>query len=210
MRSLRRRTYTSGCEALPSLPGMRVTFPPRERSQANWAVRNWQGLNIMGFMSNALRDAAASSSFWIVLAIILILAIVGYIVTRRAAGDRSAVGEEGKVVHDWIPTGRIDFAGPSLNESAADTPASFYLQAEDIRLLISFSGIERKEIRWRRATLNEAKRVVNVFHRQRAKGPDEITKTATSAATPSDAENTASVDRTAASAGLTEAGGDPP
>jgi hypothetical protein len=189
---------------------MSVTFPPRERSQANRAVRNWQGLSIMGFMSNALRDAAASSSFWIVLAIILILAIVGYIVARRATGDRSAVGEEGRVVHDWIPTGRIDFAGPSLNESAADTPASFYLQAEDIRLLISFSGIERKEIRWRRATLNEAKRVVNVFHRQRAKGPDEITKTANSAATPSDAENTASADRAAASAGLTEAGGDPP
>jgi hypothetical protein len=147
----------------------------------------------MGFMSNTLRDAAASSSFWIVLAIILILAIAGYIVTRRATGGPADVGEEVKVVHDWIPTGRIDFGGPSLDESAADTPASFYLQAEDIRLLISFSGIERKEIRWRRATLNEAKRVVNVFHRQKAKGPDEIPKTATSAAAPSDAETTGSV-----------------
>jgi hypothetical protein len=53
-----------------------------------------------------------------------------------------------------------------MDESAADVPAAFYLQAEDIRLLISFSGIERKEIRWRKATLNEAKRVVNIFHRQ--------------------------------------------
>src|ERR1019366_4041475 len=45
-------------------------------------------------------------------------------------------------------------------------------QAEDIRLLVSFSGIERKEIRWRKATLKEAKRVVFTFHQQMAKAPD--------------------------------------
>jgi len=125
-------------------------------------------------MSNTLRDAAASSTFWIVLAIVLIIAIVGYIVTRRANADASPVREEVKIVHDWIPTGRIDFAGPSIDESASDVPASFYLQAEDIRVLISFSGIERREIRWRKATLNEAKRVVNIFHRQMAKGPERL------------------------------------
>jgi hypothetical protein len=61
-----------------------------------------------------------------------------------------------------------------MDESAAEVPADFYLQAEDMRLLISFSGIERKEIRWRKATLNEAKRVVNVFHRQFEKKLDPI------------------------------------
>jgi hypothetical protein len=73
------------------------------------------------------------------------------------------------VVHDWTSTGRIDFVCPSMDATAAETPASFYLQAEDIRLLLSFSGIERKEIRWRKATLNEAKRVMNICHRQMAK-----------------------------------------
>src|ERR1019366_6168436 len=144
----------------------------------------------MTSISDALRDVSSSSIFWIGLAIVLILAIVGYIVTRRANVDASAVSDAAKVVHDWIPTGRIDFAGPSMDESAADTPASFYLQAEDVRFLISFSGIEHKEIRWRKATLNEAKKVVNIFHRQVEKKVDPPAENAhsvsVSVAVPSD------------------------
>jgi hypothetical protein len=135
---------------------------------------------MMTSISDALRDAGASSAFWLVLAIVLIIAIVGYLVSRARVGSPS-VGEVGKVVHDWTPTGRIDFAGPSLDVSGADTPASFYLQAEEIRVLVSLSGIERKEIRWRRATLNEAKRVVNIFHRQMAKASERPPENASSA-----------------------------
>ena len=123
----------------------------------------------MTSISDALRDAGASPVFWLVLALVLVIATVGYLVARRAGAGSSSMGEAGKVVHDWTPTGRIDFAGPSMDATAADTPASFYLQAEDIRFLVSFSGMERKEIRWRKATLNEAKRVVNIFHRHMAK-----------------------------------------
>jgi hypothetical protein len=130
-------------------------------------------------MSNILKDAGSSSIFWIVLAIVLIVAVVGYIVARRANADPRSVAETAKVIQDWIPTGRIDFAGPSLDEGAPDVPAAFYLQAEDIRLLISFSGIERKEIRWRKATLSEAKRVVNIFHRQMEKKANSTAENAT-------------------------------
>ena len=73
-----------------------------------------------------------------------------------------------------------------MDISAADTPASFYLQAEDVRFLISFSGIERKELRWRRATLNEAKEVVNIFRRQVEKKVDLPAENAPSVAVPSD------------------------
>ena len=73
-----------------------------------------------------------------------------------------------------------------MDASAADTPALFYLQAEDVRFLISFSGIERKELRWRRATLNEAKKVVNIFHRQVEKKVDPPAENAHSVAVPSD------------------------
>jgi hypothetical protein len=136
-------------------------------------------------MSNILSDASSSSIFWMVLAIALIVAVVGFIVARRASADPTVAAEMAKIAQDWIPTGRIDFAGPSMDESAADVPAAFYLQAEDIRLLISFSGIERKEIRWRKATLNEAKRVVNRFHRQMEKkvdlSADNLPSTAVSA-----------------------------
>jgi hypothetical protein len=126
-------------------------------------------------MSNMLQDAGSSFSFWIGLAIVLIVAVVGYIVARRSNAGPTSIPDTAKVSHDWMPTGRIDFAGPSMDESAADLPAAFYLQAEDMRLLISFSGIERKEIRWRKATLNEAKRVVNIFHRQMEKKLDSNT-----------------------------------
>ncbi len=134
-------------------------------------------------ISDLLRQAGSSSLFWIGLAAVLVIALVGYWLTRRSAeSGSSTAGEHGRVVHDWMPTGRIDFAGPSMDESAAERPASFYLQAEDIRLLISLSGIERKEIRWRRATLNEAKRVVNVFHRQMGKETDRAVEPAPPAA----------------------------
>jgi hypothetical protein len=135
----------------------------------------------MTAISDALRDAGASPVFWLVLALVLVIAVVGYLVARRAGVGPSSMGEAGKVVHDWAPTGRIDFAGPSMDATTADTPASFYLQAEDIRFLVSFSGIERKEIRWRKATLNEAKRVVNIFHRQMADGSDRPTENASPA-----------------------------
>src|ERR1700722_9628159 len=138
------------------------------------------------FMSDALFDAGSSSIFWFALAIILVLAIVGYVLARRANAHLTPVGDGAKVVQDWVPTGPIDFAGPSMDASNADTPASFYLQAEDIRLLVSFSGIERKEIRWRKATFNEAKRVVNIFHRQVAKAPDENAEKAMPTAPPSE------------------------
>jgi hypothetical protein len=136
-------------------------------------------------ISNILQDAGSSSIFWIGLSIVLIVAVAGFLVTRRfAVASPSGSVEQGRVIHDWIPTGRIDFAGPSMDASNVDTPASFYLQAEDVRLLVSFSGIERKEIRWRKATLTEAKRVVNIFHRQMAKEPDRIAEGATAAALP--------------------------
>ena len=139
------------------------------------------------FLSDALRDAGASSVFWLVLAAALVVAIVGYLVARRGGVGAAGPSEAGKVISDWTPTGRIDFAGPSMDATTADTPASFFLQAEDIRLLVSFSGIERKEIRWRKATLSEAKKVVNVFHRQLA----SRTGSASPAAASSGGEGTA-------------------
>jgi hypothetical protein len=123
-------------------------------------------------MSEALRDAGSSAIFWLALAVVLAIAVVGYLLTRRDAAGSPIVGDAGRVVHDWIPTGRIDFAGPSMEADAVDTPAAFFLQAEEIRRVVSLSGIERKEIRWRKATLGEAKRVVNIFHRQMVKEPD--------------------------------------
>jgi hypothetical protein len=60
----------------------------------------------------------------------------------------------------WSPTGRIDFMDRQSN-------GDFVLQVEDTRITDSASGVEHREIRWRKATLDEAKRVIVAYHAQR-------------------------------------------
>jgi hypothetical protein len=60
----------------------------------------------------------------------------------------------------WVPTGRIDFSGPH-------PIGNYILQAEDTRLADSVGGVEHREIRWRKATLEETKAVVVAYHMQR-------------------------------------------
>ena len=60
----------------------------------------------------------------------------------------------------WSQTGRIDFLNPP-------STADFILQAEDTRIVDSVGGVEHREIRWRKATLDEAKTVVVAYHAQR-------------------------------------------
>src|ERR1700733_3532431 len=61
---------------------------------------------------------------------------------------------------DWTPTGRIDFLNPQ-------SIGNFILQAEDTRIIESSGGVEHREIRWRKATPDEAKTVVVAYHAQR-------------------------------------------
>jgi hypothetical protein len=139
----------------------------RRTEHQNWHDQDQLRIK-MTFISDALRDAGASSVFWLGLATVLVIAVVGYLVSRQRRGS-TPIGDGSRIIHDWTPTGRIDFAGHSSDWGAADAPGLFYLQAEEIRVLVSLSGIERKEIRWRKATLSEAKRVVVAFHRQMTK-----------------------------------------
>jgi hypothetical protein len=60
----------------------------------------------------------------------------------------------------WSPTGRIDFIN---RQSGGD----FVLQVEDTQIADSAGGVEHREIRWRKATLDEAKRVIGAYHAQR-------------------------------------------
>jgi hypothetical protein len=66
---------------------------------------------------------------------------------------------------DGPPTRRIDFAGPTDSTPNLQTP---FLQAEDGRIVNSIEGLERHEIRWRNATLKEAKKVVAAYHTTRS------------------------------------------
>ena len=60
----------------------------------------------------------------------------------------------------WTPTGRVDFIDPQSN-------GNYILQAEDTQIVDSIGGVEHREIRWRKATLDEARTVVVAFHAQR-------------------------------------------
>jgi hypothetical protein len=62
--------------------------------------------------------------------------------------------EPGEVVTDWRPTGKIDFP-----QTGSDAAPRFYLQTEEYRVLQTVSGTKHVEVRWRPATLDEAKRV---------------------------------------------------
>ena len=73
---------------------------------------------------------------------------------------------QGVVKHDWVPTGRIDFA-THLNGNAedADQPNDFKLLVEERRIVESIAGNENLEIQWRLATLKDAKAVVTQYHK---------------------------------------------
>ena len=57
-------------------------------------------------------------------------------------------------------TGRIDFVDPHSN-------GDLLLQVEETQIVNSPGGVEHREIRWRRATLDEAKMVLVSYHAQR-------------------------------------------
>src|SRR6476659_10236437 len=61
---------------------------------------------------------------------------------------------------EWVLTGRIDFVDP---HSAGE----LVLQVEETRIVNSPSGVEHREIRWRRGTLDEGKMVLVSYHAQR-------------------------------------------
>jgi hypothetical protein len=73
---------------------------------------------------------------------------------------------QGVVKHDWVPTGRIDFATHlNGNVEDADQPNDFKLLVEERRIVESIAGNENLEIQWRLATLKEAKAVVTHYHK---------------------------------------------
>jgi hypothetical protein len=85
----------------------------------------------------------------------------------RKRSEENRTPYQGVVKHDWVPTGRIDFA-TRLNGNAseeADQPNEFKLLVEERRIVESIAGNENLEIQWRLATLKEAKAVVTHYHK---------------------------------------------
>jgi hypothetical protein len=109
-------------------------------------------------MSEYLTDP---NILWPLLGFAAIAATVGmYLSLRKEKKSQDIVTSE------WQSTGKIDFhRAHTPKEDTA--PAEFILRVEDFRVVESISGVEHVEIRWRNATLAEAKAVV-VAHQNAA------------------------------------------
>ncbi len=121
----------------------------------------------------------------------VVVGAIGLALSRRKALQQPEP-DPGEVVSDWRPTGKIDFS----QRGAEDSPL-FYLQTEEYRVLQGMSGTKHVEVRWRHATLDEAKRVAS-WNNSRAAIRDlplpESIRTATLVPSLSDAEPTAAGD----------------
>ena len=98
---------------------------------------------------------------WFAAAAGVLVIVVGLLIllkpkSKRQRNTTSSAADS----KEWVLTGRIDFIDP---HSAGE----LVLQVEETRIVNSPSGIEHREIRWRRATLDEGKMVLVSYHAQR-------------------------------------------
>jgi citrate synthase len=111
-------------------------------------------------------------TLWIVAALtaLAIAALVAYwLVTQfiPTMEGHKKTSHQGVVKHDWLPTGRIDFATrlDAATEQNQEQQDEFKLLVEERRIVESIAGNENLEIQWRLATLSEAKTVVTQYHK---------------------------------------------
>jgi hypothetical protein len=105
-------------------------------------------------------DAIFQQWYWFVAAAVLVVVVGVFALLKpksKSPLERANVIADGK---HWTWTGRIDLAHP---KSAED----FVLRVEETRVVNSPVGLEHREIRWRGATLEEAKTVMISYHVQR-------------------------------------------
>ena len=98
---------------------------------------------------------------WFAAAAGVLVVVIGLLVLLKPRSKRHLVTSNSVADNQgWILTGRIDFVDPhSVGE--------LVLQVEETQTVNSPGGVEHREIRWRKATLDEAKMVLVAYHAQR-------------------------------------------
>jgi hypothetical protein len=123
-------------------------------------------------IGRTLKGQEMGQELWFAIAVIA-LAMAAYIaywlmtkITESIEGGKNK-SPQGVVKHDWLPTGRVDFATRlnGSNDQNKEQPAEFKLLVEERRIVESLAGNENLEIQWRLATLSEARAVVSHYHK---------------------------------------------
>jgi hypothetical protein len=100
----------------------------------------------------------------------LVLGAMGAVWAQDYWRQRTAPRELNPIL-DWRPTLRMDARATAQAELSEDdnVPASWTLQAEEVRLVESVSsGYPHLEIRWRPATRREVRDFISTYQRTRA------------------------------------------
>ena len=95
---------------------------------------------------------------WFGAAAVVFVVAVGLFIALKPKPKRQTAGDAAEKM-GWTLTGRIDLADPQ-------SVGALVLEVEEIRISMSPSGVEHREIRWRRATLPEAKMILESYHAQ--------------------------------------------
>src|SRR5215813_14069538 len=103
-------------------------------------------------------DAILQAWPWFGAAAVVFIVAVGSFIALKPKSKRQTAGDAAEKM-GWTLTGRIDLADPQ-------SVGALVLEVEETRISESPSGVEHREIRWRRATLPEAKMVLESYHAQ--------------------------------------------
>jgi hypothetical protein len=105
-------------------------------------------------------DAILQAWPWFgVAAAILVVAVGLFIALKPKPKRQLETAADAADNMEWTLTRRIDLADPQ-------SVGAFVLEVEECRISTSPTGVEHREIRWRRATLPEAKVVLESYHAQ--------------------------------------------
>jgi hypothetical protein len=99
----------------------------------------------------------------------LVVLIIVMFFRARTRNKRAAAKSHGNVKRDWQPTGNINFIVP---DDVIDQD-KFVLEVEENRVIELLGGGTTLEIRFRLATLDEAKRIVQGYERHIADHPED-------------------------------------
>jgi hypothetical protein len=86
-----------------------------------------------------------------------VVAVGLFIAIKPTSKGQSEITDAAVDEMGWVLTGRIDFSDCNAN-------GRLMLEVEETRSAIGSTGVEHREIRWRSATVDEAKMVLESYN----------------------------------------------